>query len=467
MIARAILTAAETKAAEEAVFARGVSVFELMTKAGRAAADIVWDRFGPRETLVLCGPGNNGGDGYVTAARLRERGVRVRVAASGEPTTDAAREAWHAWGGPTGELADAEPAPVAIDALFGTGLSRPLKHEMAEPVSRLLAAAASRIAVDLPSGIATDDGAVLTELPPAHLTVALGALKRAHRLLPAAAHCGDVVVADIGLADLPRGVMEIDRPSIPAPGFEANKYTRGKVLVAAGRMSGATMLSSLAAQRAGAGYVELLGAEGEGIPHALVRRRWDDGALADKRIGAIVIGPGLGVNDGARRRLDLALEADHLLVIDADALTLLAKDGLDRLAGRKAPIVLTPHTGEFARLFPDVEGNALDKALAGARATGAILLLKGACTVVAHPDGRAAIGAPASAWLASAGTGDVLAGVLGTMLAQMNDPFEAAQAAVWLHSEAARQAGPLLIADDLVEHLRAAVAASLTWKAPP
>ena len=453
-----ILTAAETKAAEEAVFARGVPVFALMSKAGRAVADIAWDRFGPRETLVLGGPGNNGGDGYVIAARLRERGVRVRVAASGEPITDAAREAREAWGGPVEALADARPAPITIDALLGTGLSRPLKDELAEPATRLLAAAAHRVAVDLPSGIASDDGAVLTELPPAHLTVALGALKRAHRLMPAAARCGEVVVADIGLADLPRGVIEIGRPSIAAPGFEASKYTRGKVLVAAGKMPGATMLASLAAQRAGAGYVELLGIEGEGLPHALVRRAWDDAALADKRIGAIVIGPGLGLDDEARRRLHLALETDRPLVLDADALTLLAKEGADRLSGRRACTVLTPHMGEYARLFPDAEGTALDKALAGARATGAILLLKGACTVVAHPDGRAAIGAPAPAWLASAGTGDVLAGILGTMLAQMDDPFEGGQAAVWLHSEAGRCAGPLLIADDLVACVRMAAA---------
>ncbi|MBA2936348.1 NAD(P)H-hydrate dehydratase [Sphingomonas sp. CGMCC 1.13654] len=461
MSGRPILTAAETKAAEEAVFARGVSVFGLMTKAGRAAAEIAWDRFGPRETLVLCGPGNNGGDGYVIAARLRECGVRVRVAASGDPTTDAAREARRAWGGPVEVLDEAAPAPLVIDALFGTGLSRPLKNKIAEPASRLLAAAAYRVAVDLPSGIATDDGAVLTELPPAHLTVALGALKRAHRLMPAAARCGEVVVADIGLGDPPRGVIEIGRPPIAAPGFEANKYTRGKVVVAAGRMPGATMLASLAAQRAGAGYVELLGAEGEGVPHALVRRAWDDEALADKRIGAMVIGPGLGTEGEGRRRLDLALATDHPLVLDADALTLLARDGLDRLPARKALAVLTPHGGEYARLFPDAGGTALDKALVGARKTGAVILLKGVCTVVAHPDGRAAIGAPAPAWLASAGTGDVLAGILGTMLAQMDDPFEAAQAAVWLHSEAGRRAGPLLIADDLVEHLRGAVAGCL------
>ncbi|WP_454882740.1 NAD(P)H-hydrate dehydratase [Sphingomonas oryzagri] len=461
MTGRPILTAAETKAAEEALFAQGTPVFDLMMKAGRAVADLTWDRFGPRETLVLCGPGNNGGDGYVIAARLRDRGVRVRVAASGEPTSDAAQEARRMWGGPVEPLADAAAAPSTIDALFGTGLSRPLAEAIAGPAARLLSAASHRIAVDLPSGIATDDGAVLTDLPAAHLTVALGALKRAHRLMPAVARCGEVIVADIGLGALPDDLTEIARPSIAAPGLDANKYTRGKVLVAAGAMPGASLLASLSAQRAGAGYVELLGAEGEAPPHALVRRAWDDAALEDRRVGAIVIGPGLGMGDEARRRLDRVLSTDRPLVLDADALTMLAKDGLDRLKDRAAPVVLTPHGGEYARLFSEGEGDALDKARHGARAAGATLLLKGACTVVARPDGRAAIGAPAPAWLASAGTGDVLAGILGTMLAQMADPFAAAQAAVWLHSEAGRRAGPALIADDLIAELPGAIAACL------
>jgi len=455
MSGRSILTAAETKAAEAAIFATGVSVFDLMQRAGRAAADIAWDRFGPLDTLVLCGPGNNGGDGYVIARRLAERGVRVRVAASGDPKTDAEREARTTWSGPVETLADAAPAPLLIDALFGTGLSRPLDAAIADPARRLMIAARHRVAVDLPSGLATDDGAVLTELPAADLTVALGALKRTHRLMPGVARCGAVVVADIGFGDAAGEVTEIGRPSIPGPGFEANKYTRGKVLVVAGAMPGATMLSALSAQRAGAGYVELLGTEGGGAPHSLVRRAWDDGALGDTRIGAIVIGPGLGTDDESYRRLTLALATGKPLVIDADAVSLLARRGPKRIDG---PAVFTPHGGEFVRLFGEIAGSALDQAREGARRSGAVVLLKGACTVVAHPDGRAAIDPPAPAWLASAGTGDVLSGVLGTMLAQLDDPFAAAQAAVWLHAEAARRAGPVLIADDLVAHLGGAVA---------
>ncbi len=458
MSGRPILTAAQTRAAEDAIFATGVAVFDMMRRAGRAAADIAWDRFGPLETLVLCGPGNNGGDGYVIAARLAERGVRVRVAASGEAKTDAAKQARAAWGGPVELLADAASAPLLVDALFGTGLSRPLDEAVAAPARRLMERARHRVAIDLPSGLATDDGAVLTELPAADLTVALGALKRAHRLMPGVARCGEVVVADLGFGNVAGDVTEIARPHIDAPGFAANKYTRGKVLVVAGAMPGATMLSALSAQRAGAGYVELVGTEGGGEPHSLVRRAWDDSALADKRIGAIVIGPGLGSDDESYRRLTLALATGKPMVIDADAISLLAKRGPHRIEG---PAVLTPHGGEFERLFGKIGGSALDQAREGARRSGAVVLLKGACTVVAHPDGRAAIDAPAPAWLASAGTGDVLSGVLGTMLAQMADPFEAAQAAVWLHAEAARRAGPLLIADDLVTHLGAAVTGCL------
>jgi hydroxyethylthiazole kinase-like uncharacterized protein yjeF len=462
MSGRPILTAAEMRATEQALFDGGMSVFALMERAGRAAADLAWDRFGPLPALVACGPGNNGGDGYVLAARLRERGVDVRVAASNAPTTDAASAARAAWGGDVETLAAAAaaPAPLFVDALFGTGLSRPLDEGVADPAWRLAKAARARVAIDLPSGIATDDGAVLSRPPRADLTVALGALKRAHRLMPAMALCGEVVVADIGLAAT-SDVIEIETPTIARPGFESDKYRRGKVVVLAGAMPGASLLSALAAQRSGAGYVELLGAEGDAPPHALVRRAWNADALDDPRIGAIVAGPGLGTGETGRTRLRAALATDKPLVIDADALNLLARAGIAGLRGRPAPTILTPHMGEYARLLPNAAGSALDKARAGASASGALFVLKGAATVVAAPDRRAAIDPPAPSWLASAGTGDVLSGVIATMLAQGMEPFAAAQAGVWLHAEAARRAGPLLIADDLLPWLREAVAGCL------
>jgi hydroxyethylthiazole kinase-like uncharacterized protein yjeF len=395
--------------------------------------------------------------------------VAVRVAASGDPGTDPARTARAGWNGPVEALAEAASAPLFVDALFGTGLSRPLDPAVGTPLRALAEAARARVAIDLPSGIATDDGAVLGDPPGADFTIALGALKRAHRLMPGMALCGDVAVAEIGLGAR-SAVTGIVAPRITGPGFESDKYRRGKLVVLAGAMPGASLLSALAGQRTGAGYVELLGAEGDAPPHALVRRAWDDDAIVDGRVGAIVAGPGLGADEEAWRRLRRILATDRPLVLDADALNLVARhDALALLRDRRAATVLTPHMGEYVRLFPDVGGSALDKARHGAAASGAVMLLKGAATVVAHPDGRAAINPPAPSWLASAGTGDVLSGILGALLAQAgqgqagraDDAFAAAQAAAWLHADAARRAGPLLIADDLVAHLCAAVAGCL------
>jgi hydroxyethylthiazole kinase-like uncharacterized protein yjeF len=338
--------------------------------------------------------------------------------------------------------------------LFGTGLTRPIESPISEEYLRLCAAAQRRIAVDLPSGVTTDEGHVLGTVPHFHFTVALGALKPAHRLLPAAEYCGRVTVADIGLGPIAEApTFEIGRPRLVSPGHDANKYSRGKLVVLAGAMSGASLLSAMAGQRSGAGYVELLGAGGDGPPHALVRRDWSDKAVEDPRIGALVTGPGLGLDHAARDRLDAALASGKPMVLDADALTLIGKRRHDRLAGQ----VLTPHWGEFVRLFGDSRVDRLTQARAAAAASGAVVLLKGADSIVAHPDGRAGIGRLAPAWLASAGTGDVLAGIIGALLAQGLDGFSAACAGVWLHSEAARIAGPALIADDLVHHLPAAM----------
>jgi hydroxyethylthiazole kinase-like uncharacterized protein yjeF len=453
---RPILTAAETRAAEEAAMAGGVSVEALMERAGAAVAEVAWRVAGPVDTLVLCGPGNNGGDGYVVARMLAERGSKVRVACLGEPRTDAARAAAARWNGAVGPLAGAASAPLLIDGLFGTGLSRGLDSEAETALARLVGRAARSIAIDLPSGIETDSGRLLGAVPRFDLTVALGALKPAHRLLPAAKICGRVVVGEIGLAAEGR-LVEIGRPSLRAPSTEDHKYSRGKVLVVGGAMGGASLLTAMAAQRAGAGYVELAGDAGGDAPHALVRRAWSVEALADERIGALVIGPGLGRDQAARDRLDAALASGRPLVLDADALTLVGDTGHERLAGA----VLTPHWGEFVRLFGNDGRDRLTQARAAAAASKAILLLKGADSIVAHPDGRAAIAPLAPGWLASAGTGDVLAGIVGAMLAGGRDPFEAAQAAVWLHSEAARLAGPMLIADDLIAHLPRAAAACL------
>ena len=450
-----ILSAAETRAAEDAAIAAGASVSSLMDKAGTAVAEAAF-RFGAgAEVLILCGPGNNGGDGYVAARELRARGVSVRVAALGRPGSEAGAAAAQAWDEPVTSLEEALPAPVLVDALFGTGLSRPLAPEVEAALARLTASAKVRIAVDLPSGVETDSGALLGKPARADLTIALGALKAAHCLLPAAALCGEVLVADIGLrpgSDI--RLRRIDPPRLTPPPFDSSKYTRGKLLVVGGDMGGASLLAATAAQRAGAGYVELL-ADGRGpAPHALVRRPYQAHALADDRIRAIAIGPGLGLDDKARDRLAAALAAGKPMVLDADVLTLIGRDGHDRLKNH----VVTPHWGEFVRLFGDNGQDRLSQARAAAAASGAVVLLKGSATIVAHPDGRAAINPLATGWLASAGTGDVLTGIIGAFLAQGWDPFEATQAGAWAHAEAGRRVGPLLIADDLVAVLPSVLA---------
>jgi len=456
MTSRPILTASEMRAAEEAAIAAGTPVEVLMERAGAGVAEAAWRYAGVPPTLIVCGPGNNGGDGYVAARILKERGVPVHVAATAEPRTEASRAARSGWTGPVEDFATARPRPLLIDALFGTGLARPLDAAMSARLIELAGAARLRIAVDLPSGVSTDDGAVLSPVPDYELTVALGAIKPAHRLQPAARHCGLVAVADIGIGLGEARISEIGAMRLPPPGPDDHKYSRGMVAVAAGDMAGAALLAATAAQRL-AGYVLLAGDGREG-PSSLVRRFAPNGPalgrlLDDGRIGAVVIGPGLGRDREARLRLDAALGCAHPLIIDADALILLADGGLRRLKRLHQLPILTPHEGEFARLFGEIPGSKIDRARIAAERSHAVVLLKGADSVVAAPDGRVAIAPPAPAWLASAGTGDVLAGLIGAARARGLDAFEAAQAALWLHGEAARRAGPGLIADDLPAHI--------------
>lgn len=415
MTGRVILTAAEMRAAEEAAIAAGTPVEELMERAGKAAAEAIWRYAGPLPALVLCGPGNNGGDGRVIARELAARGIEVRVAT----------------------LADlgAEAAPLLIDALFGTGLSRPL--EQPQVLLDLAAAAAVRVAIDLPSGVATDDGAILSPVPDYDLTVTFQTLKPSHLLQPAARHMGRIVVADIGIPAA-SNLAEIGPAAPREPGPDDHKYSRGYVAVLAGEMPGASALAAAAALRAGAGYVRLIGPPVAGLPHAIVQGPGDaEALLADPRIGAVVVGPGLGRDD---RLVGIAIASGRPLVLDAGAL-------------RAQPnAILTPHEGEFARLFPGLPGSKVERARAAAAASGAVVVYKGADTVVAAPDGRAAIAPPAPAWLATAGTGDVLAGIVAARRAALDDPFEAACSGVWMHNHAAR-ARPGRTADDLVENL--------------
>ncbi|WP_293880212.1 NAD(P)H-hydrate dehydratase [Sphingomonas sp.] len=437
-----VLTAAEMRAAESA---SGVPLQTLMNNAGYALAEAIWRFSGGQSVLILCGPGNNGGDGYVAARLLSAWGLEVAIAAICPPRTELAIAARSMWDGPVGALDHALPAPVLVDALFGTGLTRALSPEVAGSLHRLAKYAGFVIAVDLPSGVGTDDGGDFGATR-ADLTLALGAAKPAHLLQTGASFCGQVRIADIGIPCVSK-VDILARPDLPPPGATDHKYTRGMVVVVGGAMPGAAALSATAAARSGAGYVVGIGIGGQ-LPHAIVRRGLDQlsVALEDKRLGAIVIGPGLG-ND-ASGVLDRALSCPHPLVLDGDAL------GPD-LPQRAAPTIMTPHAGEFFRTFGVIDGSKIAQARAAANRSGATIVFKGADTVIASPGGQATLCPPASAWLSTAGTGDVLAGIAGAMLARGLAPHQAACAAVWLHGEAARRAGPALIADDLLAQLPA------------
>ncbi|HEX8571909.1 MAG TPA: NAD(P)H-hydrate dehydratase [Allosphingosinicella sp.] len=454
-MSRAILTAAEMRSAEAQAIAAGTPAGRLMERAGAGAAEAIRRFAGPMPALILCGPGNNGGDGYVIARRLAECGSPVRVAAIAEPGSAEAQAARAAWTGSVESLAEAKAAALLVDALFGTGLARPLDEAVSSRLRELAQAARLRVAVDLPSGIATDDGQILSPAPDFDLTISFATLKPSHLLQPAARHMGRLVVADIGI-QAKSSLQVIDRPRLGAPGAEDHKYSRGYVAVLAGSMPGAAALAADAALRAGAGYVRLIAGDPiSGTARAVVQGG-DMDALQDRRVGAVVAGPGLGNAESGSGILDLALASGVPAILDADALTLLAGTGFDRLCRASAMPVLTPHAGEFARLFPDLAGSKVERARAAAAAARSVIVSKGPDTVVAAPDGRAAIAFPAPHWLATAGTGDVLAGVIAALRASGLEAFEAACAGVWLHGRAAELAGPGLTADDLLDHLRAA-----------
>ena len=454
-----ILIAAEMRAAEERAIAAGSSVEQLMERAGAGVAEVVRRLAAGSPVLVLCGPGNNGGDGYVAARVLKAAGVDVRIAATGEPTSEAAIAARQRWEGIVVSIDQAQHAPVVVDALFGTGLSRALEAPVQAALGRLVDGARLSLAVDLPSGIATDDGSLLGDVPTFDLTLALGAIKPAHVLQPAASQCGTVRLIDIGVAPDSR-CRVLARPDLGRPPVDAHKYSRGFVIVIGGEMPGASALAAEAAMRAGAGYVLLFGDEDDrGPPHALVRRKWAPNALRKaldgKKAAAIVIGPGLGRGWDAERKLEAAIASDVPLVIDGDAIHLIDTDG-SAFAKRTRPTILTPHAGEFKAAFGDYTGSKIDATRRAAAQCGATIVFKGPDTVIATPAGDVTVAPAASSWLSTAGTGDVLAGAVGAMIAA----GYSAEMAVWMHGEAAQRLGGAFIADDLAREL-SAVRASL------
>lgn len=320
-------------------------------------------------------------------------------------------------------------------------------------LNRLAAQARLRIAVDLPSGVESDGGLLFGEVPAFDVTLATGAAKPSHLLQPAAGHMGQVRLVDLGIP-IESDTRVAHKPALPHPDAGSHKYSRGMVAIVAGGMAGASELAATAALRAGAGYVLHLGdgAVLQATPHAVVRRAYAPETLNDERIGAIVIGPGLGRDGEARARLGAALGSGRPLVIDGDALRLVEADAL---AAHIGPKILTPHGGEFSHMFGESDASKPDRARRAAASTGAVVVYKGADTVIAAPDGRTILCPPASPWLSTAGTGDVLAGAIGAMLAAGLDPLDAAEAGFWLHGEAARRCGAAFLADDLADALSA------------
>lgn len=454
-----VLTAAQMREAEGALIAAGTSVDALMQRAGRGAAEWVWRISGGYPVTVLSGPGNNGGDGWVIAEAIRQRGGDVAVVMAAEPATPAARNARACYRGAVLGPDALRHGEVLVDCLFGTGLTRPLTAEHLALLGQLAASHQKRVAVDLPSGIESDLGQPLNHgLPSYDLTLALGAWKPAHFLMPAAAAMGVLRLVGIGIEPQAGAASLISQPDLAAPPADAHKYTRGLLGIVAGTMPGAALLAAKAAQGAGAGYVKLFGSVPANVPVDLVI---DDQPLAeallDKRIAALLIGPGLGRDGAAREALAVILSEQRPTVLDADALVLL---GPRLLAEHSAPLVATPHEGELfslERAFElDGAGGKVERARALARASGMVIVAKGPDSVVAAPDGRVAFAPRGPSWLSTAGTGDVLAGTIASRMACGVEPFAAACQGLWLHSEAARIAGPAFSAVQLADAVRSA-----------
>ncbi len=496
-----LLTASEAGEADRLAARAGVPMLDLMERAGKAVADavpgMVW---GPdRRVAVLCGPGNNGGDGFVAARHLRDRGFDVRVFLLGEKS---------ALKGDAAEMARRWPLPIrqatpdalqsmhlVIDALFGAGLSRPLEGEAAELVAAVNASGLPVLAVDVPSGLDGTSGEVRGVAIEAKRTVTFFLKKLLHVLLPGRRLCGEVIVADIGI---PESVLETLKPLLHENGLPlwidhfnwpkdgGHKYDRGHAVVVSGPalQTGAARLGAEGALRIGAGLVTLIGNAtataiiATHVTSIMVRSVSGPAALSeflgDVRRNAVLIGPGASIGIETANDVLAILKSQASVVLDADALTsfsepgdsarsdsgmgFLAKNGdsshgpetlFSAIKARQAPVVMTPHEGEFKRLFGALPGSKVDRAREAAKLSGAFVVLKGADTVIAAPDGRAAINTNAPPWLATAGSGDVLSGFVAGLLAQHMPAFEAAAAAVWFHGEAANTFGIGLIAEDL------------------
>lgn len=434
-----LLTPAEMARAD----ALAGDVAPLMEAAGRAVARAILRRYRPCRVLVLAGPGNNGGDGRVAARYLAQAGWNVRVRGLAEA-----------------EVAEVRRAGLVVDALFGAGLARDLTGKAAD----LLGAAGRIVAVDVPSGVDGATGQVRGYAPQAELTVTFFRKKPGHLLYPGRGLCGELLLRQIGMA---AAVLDDIRPqcwentpalfTLPRRAAQGHKYTAGDVTVPAGALPGAARLACAAARRAGAGMVTLATPVPMAVPEAglILRTEPLEVLLQDKRRQTWVVGPGLGVGQAGDTLATLLAAGGKLILADADALTA-CTNAPEKLRG---VAVVTPHAGEFARVFGPAGADRLHAARHAAGLCGAVVVLKGADTIIAAPDGRAAINSNAPPYLATGGTGDVLAGLIAALLAQGMAPFAAACAGVWLHGDAATRAGPGLLAEDLPPLLPAAMAA--------
>jgi ADP-dependent NAD(P)H-hydrate dehydratase / NAD(P)H-hydrate epimerase len=470
----ALLTPQQMAEADRLTIASGTSGIALMENAGRHVADVISRRWPARPTTVLCGPGNNGGDGFVAARVLAERGWPVRLALLGTVAAlrgDAAQAAAR-W---AGAIAPLDPgvldnAALVVDGIFGAGLTRPVEGVAAAVVAAINERRLPLVAIDVPSGVDGASGEILGVAPKATVTVTFFREKPGHLLLPGRSYCGETVLTQIGIPD---AVLEQISPDttanhpewwlggFPWPSLATHKYTRGHALISGGAvMTGAARLAARAAARLGAGLVTVAAPEAAFAIYAAALTGvivhpiggLDDfhALLADRRRNAALIGPGAGVGQATRDKVLAILGADKRTVLDADALTSFSESPAALFSAIRSPCVMTPHSGEFSRLF-DTTGSKLERARRAARESGAVILLKGADTVIAAPNGHATINTNATPYLATAGSGDVLAGMTLGLLAQDMEPLPAAAAAVWLHGAAGCQIGPGLVAEDLIE----------------
>jgi ADP-dependent NAD(P)H-hydrate dehydratase / NAD(P)H-hydrate epimerase len=465
-----LLSVAQMNEADRLTMAAGTPGSLLMQKAGEAVAREITRRWTPRPVTVLCGPGNNGGDGFVVAIALLQSGWPVRVALLGDAQRHAQR-----WTGAVEPLSpqSIDGAELLVDALFGSGLSRPLDPQ----VSGLLTLATQRkvplVAVDVPSGVMGDSGESQGAAA-ASCTITFARKKPGHLLLPGRALCGDVVVADIGIPPAVLDSLSINTwendpelwlEKLPRPQASANKYTRGHALLYGGYpLTGAARMAARAAARTGAGLTSIAVPEmafaiyAAALTSIMVQplAQADDlkRLLSDRRYTAFSIGPGAGVNATTRAGALAMLGTGSPVLLDADAISVFAQGAAELFQAIRGACVMTPHDGEFLRIF-DAAGDKLTRARRAARRSGAVIVLKGADSVIAAPDGRAIINSNAPPTLATAGSGDVLGGIILGLLAQGMDAFAAAAAGVWMHGAAAAEFGPGLLAEDLPDLLPA------------